>query len=64
MFQVLKMIKFYIQIKPIFNIPYTQRPIKVTLHPIGQNFHGCQIVQWDPLSVKRSCPQNILVWAM
>ena len=21
-------------------------------------FHGCQIVYWDPLNAKRSCPQN------
>ena len=22
-------------------------------------FHGCQIVHWDPLNMKQSCPQNI-----
>ena len=32
--------------------------------PTEQFFHGCQIIHWDPLSAKQSCPKKILVWAM
>ena len=32
--------------------------------PTKDNFHGCQIVHWDPLNKKLSCPKTNLVWSM
>ena len=36
----------------------------VALPPPRIICHGCEIVHWDPLNVKRSIFKNILVWAM
>ena len=46
---------------PVFIYPIVQLRLPCTSRTI---VHGCQIVYWDPLNGKRSCPQNIFVWAM
>ena len=37
---------------PASNLGYLAPP------PPQDNFHGCQIVNWDPLDGKRRCPQK------
>ena len=48
--------KWHNYIKPIYagiqlRLPCTPAP--------EDNFHGCQIVHWDPLNAKRSCSKKI-----
>ena len=38
-------------------------PIAVSLHP-RTIFHGCQILNWEPLDAKRRCSHKHLAWAM
>ena len=42
--------KLGVTIIPGSNLGYLATPKAI--------FHGCQIVHWDPLNVKRSCPQQ------
>ena len=47
--------------EPTYILP--RHPIKPTLYPRAI-FYGYQIVYWDPVNAKLSCPKNKLVWAM
>ena len=38
--------------------PAIQLRLPCTPPPPRTNFHGCQIVHWDPLDAKRRCPQK------